>query len=512
MLKIVNMVPASMSGETSQDSEPNLAINPENPKQMVATAFTPGPLGGPNAPVYLTSDGGNSWSLVNIVPGHGSVGTGDITVAFAGKGGMLYAGTLNGATGRLNILRTSSPTTLMTTLVDRDNEDQPWVVAGTLVVGAAQHDRVFIGNNDFNQPGGKTATVDLSHDAATAAAPAGFSPKQIEKSATMGQDGPPVRIALHPNGTVYAAFQRWVSGTTANLSTEIVVTRDDNWGSGATPFSVLKDSGNQSVGQRVATNRFVRFNATMGQERLGSDLAIAVDPNNSATVCVAWCDRVGGAAGTDWTVHVSRSTDKGQTWSADIRTITNAKNPALAINSNGAIGLLYQLFTGTTWDSKLEITSNAWSTAVIPLVLHTAPSNTPARLFFPYLGDYVRLLSLGTHFYGVFSGANTPDLAHFPNGVTYQRAANWTTHTLLNTDGVTPVAVSIDPFFFHWSDLVVPRGPINRGPITRGPINRGPITRGPIVPQPPQPIEPPQPIGPGVESQARPRPVTDLDL
>ena len=76
------------------------------------------------------------------------------------------------------------------------------------------------------------------------------------------------------------------------------------------------------------------FNAIMGQERLGSDLAIAVDPTNSSNVWIAWCDRVGGVTGTDWTVHVSRSTDAVPTWSADVRTITNVKNPSLAVNSN----------------------------------------------------------------------------------------------------------------------------------------------------------------------------------
>ena len=86
------------------------------------------------------------------------------------------------------------------------------------------------------------------------------------------------------------------------------------------------------------------------------------------------------------------------------------------------------------------------------MLLHTAPSNTPVRTFFPYLGDYIRLLAVGTDFYGVFCANNTPDAANFPNGVSYQRAADWTARTLLSTDKVTPVATSIDPFFFHWSD------------------------------------------------------------
>jgi hypothetical protein len=492
MIHIVNMIPFSLSGESSQDSEPNLAVNPAKPTDMVGTAFTPAPMGGAFAPIYISTDGGNTWSLRTVVPGNGSFGTGDITVGFATTSGVLYAGTLNGSTGNLQILRTANfaSTSAMKVLIDRANEDQPWVVAGSVVVKKKSRDRVYVGNNDFNQPSGHTATVDLSLDARTAAAPAGFAPHSLERRATTGQDGPPIRIALHPDGTVYAAHERWVSGALPNMTIDVVVTRDDAWGAGATPFSALVDSGDGKIGQRVATGRFIKWNGSMGQERLGGDVSIAVDPTNSSTVYVAWCDRVGGVSGTDWTLHVRRSTDRGQTWSKkDIRTITNAKNPSLAVDGHGRVGLLIQLFTGTRWVTHLELTTNAWSTKPTVIVLHTAPSSTPARTFLPYLGDYVRLLAVGTDFHGVFCGNNTPDNANFPSGVVYQRAANFTTHTLFHTDGVTPVTPSIDPFYFHWTDspIIRTRGVTPTSPIgTRtvepvNPITVKPVSREPII-------------------------------
>jgi hypothetical protein len=508
VIHIVNMTPASLSGESHQDSEPNIAVNPANTSEIVATAFTPAPLGGANAPIYVSTDGGVTWTLQTVVPGNSTTtGTFDITVGFATTGGTLYAGILSPPSAQMMILRTPNfnSATTMTQLVTRASEDQPWVVAGSVVVGGTSQDRVYVGNEDGNQPGGRTATVDVSQDAATAPAPAGFTPFQIEHRSTVtiaqlgrGKDGPPIRTALHSSGVVYCAFQRWASGTFPALGTDICVVRDDNWGSGTSPFGGLTDSGDGVIGQRVATNRFIRFNDTMGQERLGSDLAIAVDPADAQTVYIAWCDRVGGATGTDWTLHVSRSTDKGQSWSGDLRTITNAKNPALAVTQNRAVGLSYQQFTGTTWDTKLEITDNAWSTTPTPLVLHTASSSTPTATFLPYIGDYIRLVAVGNDLYGVFCGNNTPNLANFPNGVTYQRGVDWAGHRLLSTDGHTVVAPSIDPFFFHWSALTIPRGPIiNRGPIQRGPITPSPIiNRGPIAPRPPQPPAPPEPIDP----------------
>src|SRR5947209_7647284 len=109
---VVNMIPSSLSGETNQDSEPNIAVNPQNPNQIVATAFTPDPAGGNLAPVYLSNDGGQTWALNSVVPsviaGQEAI-TGDISVAFSPKTNVLYAGILrfpapNNDT-RLNILR-----------------------------------------------------------------------------------------------------------------------------------------------------------------------------------------------------------------------------------------------------------------------------------------------------------------------------------------------------------------------------------------------------------------------
>ena len=37
----------------------------------------------------------------------------------------------------------------MTVLVDRASEDQPWVVAGSVVVSGASQDRVYVGNIEF---------------------------------------------------------------------------------------------------------------------------------------------------------------------------------------------------------------------------------------------------------------------------------------------------------------------------------------------------------------------------
>jgi hypothetical protein len=464
-ITVVNMIPNAQSGESNQDSEPNLAVNPANPLQIVGSAFTPDPMGGANAPIYVSNDGGNTWLLNSIVPSQaGSVsGTGDITTRFSDTGQTLYAGILR-LPGflRLNVLRTANPFAgaPMTVLVDRNQVDQPYVQAATVPDGPdAGDDRVYVGINDF-AAGTGTASIEQSLDAATAPAPAGFATSRIEARATSGQDGPPIRPAVHPDGTVYALFYGWRSVSGMLVTTDVVVVRDDNWAAGATPYTDLVDAGDGIAGVRVVQGRTVPFNNSsqpnFGQERfVGSNLSIAVDPRNSSNVYIAWADQIG----TTYTLHVRRSTDRGVTWSgADLRTVANATNPALAINSRGLVGFLYQQVVGPAgsqrWVTHLECTTDDWASPANDSVLANVPAGTPAPQFLPYIGDYVHLMAVGPAFYGIFSANNTPDNANFPTGVTYQRNANFATNTLFALDGVTAVAPSIDPFFFKACEIV----------------------------------------------------------
>jgi hypothetical protein len=457
---VVNMIPNVFSGETNQDSEPNLAIDPADPRRIAGSAFTPDPLGGANAPIFVSTDGGLTWALNNVVPSTAGGATGDITLAF-GHEGRLYTGILRRPGGlRLNILRTTSFTapTVMTVLVDRTGSgvDQPYVEAARVFRGGGTGvDRVFVGNNDFNAAAGRTATVDVSLDGAAAAPPppSNFAARRIEPRATSGQDLPPIRPAVHIDGTIYAAY----FGRRAGGLSDLVVARDDNWAAGAAQFTALADSGDTLAGQRVVTGINVPFEnfQTMGMERLvASDLSIAVDPRDSNRVWVAWGDRPAGTG--NLTLHVRRSTDRGQTWSADLRTIANAKAPVVCINSRGRVAFLYQQLTGAVpnqrWVTQVDRTGDEFAT-VTTTVLANVPANAPAPAFLPYLGDYMDMKSPGKDFCGIFSANNTPALANFPLGVTYQRNANFTTQTLFAADGVTPVAASIDPFFFSLTEL-----------------------------------------------------------
>jgi hypothetical protein len=445
-VRVINLVPAALNAETNQDSEPFLTVHSRNPALMVASAFTPNPAGAAatTAPIYVTQDGGSTWALVNSVPAQQI--TGDITMAFDRDGparGRLYTGILRPG----NLINDkfftddAAAVAAMTLQNTNQNTDQPFVV----VTSVGGRDRVYVGNNDFDAAP-NTATVDVSLDSGTT-----WNSVRLEGRNSFNQNGPSVRPSVARNGVAYAAYFHRTNSIGQNRISDVVVVRDDAGATGANPFRNLVDSGDNLVGQRVVQGVTIPFltGQALGQERIGSTLSLAVDPNNSATVYVAWADRVGN--GDVYTVHVRRSIDSGQTWSADLRTLTNATNSALAIADNGTVGLLYQQLDniGTAnarWVTHLEQTRNAFAN-IQDTILATTPANAPARVFGPYLGDYTHLVAVGSSFRGVFSANNTPNLANFPQGVTYQRAANFTMQTLHDGAGA-PVAISIDPFFF----------------------------------------------------------------
>ena len=466
--KVVNIIPKSLSGEAHQDSEPNLAVNPSNPLQIVASAFTPNPAGSGDAPLFLSTDGGNTWLLQAIVPSDQM--TADITIRFGGNGN-LYAGTLRtpftnfdsqgNPIPTLNILRSGNVLSgaEMAVLVSRTGAgvDQPYIQAAS--VGGS--DVVFCGNNDFNN-NPQSANIDFSTDGANAVPP--FKTAVVDVRAGEG-DAPSIRPAIHSDGTVYGAFLSRISGSTdATLRYNVVVVRDDNLGKAAPVFGALTDPGDGQAGKIVAKNRLIPFlnEVYLGQERIGSTLTINVDPRagQSGTVYVAWADRV---SKNDYTIHLVRSADRGKTWSSDLLTITNATNPAVSINSSGIVAFVYQQLTGTFKPQKVSA-ANRWETHFrtstdngatwTDQILATTPANTPpnpgsdGNVFLPYLGDYLHLMAVDQVFYGIFSANNTPNPANFPAGVTFQRNCDTTKHVLFDVDGTTPVDVSIDPFFF----------------------------------------------------------------
>lgn len=461
--RLVNMVPNNRSGETNQDAEPTITVDPNDYTRIVGSAFTwdnltAGPMVTATAPIYVSVDGGTTWTLAFIVPSKLGNGfpTGDINISFgstlsgapAHETSWLYGGTLSAVSAGypMTVLRAQDPfsATLMATLSTRTgNVDQPH--AKSLSSIQTGEDKVYVGfNNGYGcgVPNGRTSTLDTTQDGKVAAPT--MTLNLIEARDTACQDGFAQVPGPHLDGTVYAAFIHDWSG-----SPRVVVVRDDNWGLGG--FTALTDPSD-SVAGRFVTGTLTLQSGIMGQQRLGaSNLSIAVDPRDSDRVYVAWGDS--GGVNSE-TIHARRSTDRGNTWSAtDLLNVTNAMNPQIAINALGTVGVLYQRVVSSRWETHLVRTTDlAGTTFDTPgILLANQSATTPVGTIASnvYVGDYASLVSAGKSFIGMFSTSNYPDTANFLTGVQFQREVNWGTHKLY-TDAThtTEVNPTIDPFFF----------------------------------------------------------------
>jgi hypothetical protein len=289
LLSIVNIIPSSKSDETRYNSEPSLAVNPADTQLMAATAFgqdidaTTG-----NAPIYVSQDGGSTWDLRYIVP---DGPWGDITIAFsqgtlyAAKIPKFIAGSKPPSATRLkvltaaNFLDPSQPTMQVLNNPPNGNlptTDQPWIVAATVPQGQGQdagNDRLYVGFNNLRreagaQPAGEPpfgASIDMCLNA-RAATPV-FSVASLDKRYRRAADGPQTRLAVHPNGTIYAAYYHYRTVLPPFLfpqdpeppflvmTADVVVASDDNWGTSVNPFTSLPDDqpgGDRLPGCRIA--------------------------------------------------------------------------------------------------------------------------------------------------------------------------------------------------------------------------------------------------------------------
>jgi hypothetical protein len=473
-VSVVNMMPEPFSGEANDDFEPNVAVNPANPLLIAASAMTlDSDPQSTHRPIYVSNDGGASWSLPSIVPASGPPPTTtDITLRFPSSGTRLYVAFLTAETDALAVARTADLTfaSEMELISELPDGDQPYVEAATVPTGAdAGKDRVYVGFNNE-----ETASMHYSLDAA-APAPA-FTTVQLESRGGLGgavyYNLPQIRPAVHPDGHVYAVFYS-VTTPSTSPTVDVVVVRDDDWGVGPEPFTDLKDT-DQNAGKRLVQNRIVG-GTSFGQELGGGELSIAIDPNNSAIVYVCWADT---QPATGYTLHVRRSSQWGESWDEDdLRTIPNALNPAFAVNREGVVGFLFQQYvqaakSGPRWETHFQFSADGsnWS----DLLLSSVPAEPTLA---DRLGDYIHLVAVESDFYGVFSAENTPNPKYFPstpnldtlaNGISYQRKHDFSSKKLFAPDG-TEVPRSVDPFFFKvagigqlaWPDIIVTEAMIN---------------------------------------------------
>jgi hypothetical protein len=454
IINVVDVIPNSDSAEALQNSEPSLAVNPLNTSQMIAGSFG----NFAETPFFKSTNGGTIWSdYGNLSP------VVDKSIAWRRDGVAALATTLP----FLNIaIQTFSGTITAANfgapiggIFPDQLLDQPWIRTGPSGQTYVTYNNVTFQDPTIN--GGRTASVNVSSNNGVNFA----APVTLETvNPPGGTDAPSVRSAVN-GSTVYAAFTRLgteaaTDGGSIFNGSQVVVTKSTNSGV-SFPTSVNAATTTGYFSELFTYNTPL----TLGQERTGSDIAIAVDPNNANRVVVAYGDRTGAGL---LQLKVIESTDGGATWTNKFTTSAAVRSalPGLSILTNGGVGLLYASYdpVADTLSQHLVTTTDDFATTTDSL-LGTETNNTPTSIFDfdPYIGDFYDLTSVDGTFYGIFSGLNLDNGnllsgADYPSA-TFQRCFTGTertaSFTLCNNSGGT-VGLSIDPFVFSFSPVPEP--------------------------------------------------------
>jgi hypothetical protein len=497
---VVNMIPDKWRGETTQNSEPSLTMNPKNSQIAVGASFMSEAhfcKKKTMAPVFLSTDNGNRWNLVCILP---TAGTDkwpiDVTVGLSADGAALYATTLDYYTTGTGIdtkywmnahlfgwlpspkFWSGGPHSDMflgiaprTTLYERGHTDQPYVVTAS---GGSDRRMLMVGQDRAAATGTAsdpcTGTIAVFSknpwgSAPTAECKGDERPTMGTMSASRGvlAGDDAYIVAYRPvkdgSSNDVVVYKRGSSQFDALLDTPAT-------GAGAAGTTAAECARHDGLpGYRVATcvqyadPSTVDGNKDFGQERRQvMDLGIGVHPTDHTRLVVGWAEKSPTTA-THTALHFAYSQDGGSNWAISPWVIDHATNPTLAIASDGAIGVLYQeLVTeegNERWKTELAVSIDNLATAPSVNLLASVLASAPTIEADPYLGDYMHLEAVGASFYGVFSASNDLSTGLFPdlcpattcNG---QRSYNSDGHPVGRKKTIT-VSPSIDPYFFRMS-------------------------------------------------------------
>lgn len=421
---VVSNTDPTLINEMVSDTEPSIAIDPTIPDQIVITAFSGS--WGVNAPLWYSGDGGITWTKKFSIPAPPGIPSAlgcpcDQTVDY-GRGSIMFGTFLSFNPTDVYTASTIKPlkpafwnwllsggVAQRTNSFGVGNSDQPWVLV-TRNPTIASQDNVYVGYDDFV---GFTVRV----AAAQGANPPTFSVDGQAGLATCCIN-PGHRLAVNPNnGYIYSIFQQY-NGGSANVNYMLNRSTDGGvtWGVNGSPNGIVVANGDSTQ----PTPKFGTVNALLG----GVDHA-TVDPTNG-DVYYVYGNR--DAMGFN-RLSIARLQDNGAggmtLLSTNFVTLqVQAALPSVAVNTNGAIGVLYDTFDGfsggfpqftahfaTSTDHGLTFLDSPLETFLSPAKDcctnpdPACPSDCNKQRI---LGDYQQVKAAGVVFNGVFSGSGAP--------------------------------------------------------------------------------------------------------
>lgn len=503
-IRVVNMIPRSLSHEHEENSEPSVTVHPKDAAFVIGTAFTiytNNYCDKAHSPAFVSSDSGEAWSMVCVLPTPPFLLTQsrqpamDMTARFSGDGSALYAGflmqdqanadTLLGTDahiigyletiqGNLKLLFARAALGLglpdWKYLLFRPSVDQPFLATSST---ASRY--IAIGADDdymFNDSTCFSGSVYSTIDAFPVNGVVGSNqvhPYCVAFRPSSGRT-PAVRPAIASDGSVYGILYRPIG---VKDTVDVVVVRNDPITLSVTSaFLGIRDGDSLrsnpiklnmnrpqcgvrdgAPGFRVKTCALYPMPAdtmygSFGNERrIRSELSIAVSQTDPAHVYVAWADSVPGRV-AHLTLHFASSTDRGATWTTAPFSVDSATNPALAVASDGAVGILYQHLASRNgaprWEVCFALSTDGLASSPTCSRLADTPAGAPTVEAQPYLGDYLTLEARGRNFFGIFSASN--DLSHSTFWPDFGVQRRYKDGLPIDLQG-NPVPISIDPYF-----------------------------------------------------------------
>jgi BNR/Asp-box repeat len=388
----------SLTAQPGTYSEPGVAVNPLNPRQVVVVFQD-------NANASYSEDGGRTWQLATGVTPTTYKVSGDVSVAFDNKGHAIldciafdklgtynywgHGATRNGIFQRRSLDGGKTWEPELRTVAAQPStpgipfEDKPYIVADTTHSRYAGN--LYVGWTRWTLTDSQMLFSRSTDDGISWSKPIEISKERglprDDNGALEGFDG-----AVGPDGTIYAV---WAANN------RLV-------------FTTSHDGGKSFARTRTIVETAPTMFAVSGMDRANGFPQIAIDPRGGAKggpLYVTWSDYRNGEVD----IFAIVSTDHGRTWSAPIKVNDDPVHDGaehffqwLAVDPvSGAVNVVF-------YDRRLDPTNR---TQIVVLARSTDGGKTyknyawTDKPFNPdgvFMGDYLGLAAYGNKVYGAW--------------------------------------------------------------------------------------------------------------
>jgi hypothetical protein len=434
---VSNTDPTLTATDLFNDGETSIAVNPNNRKEIVITAFS-GTSGG-NAALWHSTDGGETWTKEFTIPPapgvptiFGCGGPCDQTIDYGRKdrlsGAILssetnvYSGTTTDPTDATawNWLAPGGVTQRTNNNVPSSfgRADQPWLLVNQAPTstGAGEElsepgerkqprrqDNVYVAYDDFS------GAPDMRVAVAQGTTPPNFTIDGLTGFST-GFVNPGHRLAVDPHsGAVYSLFQRRIApGAAGSQNIDYMLNRSTD---GGQTWSLNGSATGIVVANADSTQpqpKFCTVNAL-----LGGVLHAAVDPT-SGDLFYVYGNRDPATGNNRLALRQITDDGAGGVMIGPEIFLTGqvqAAIPSVAVAGNGTVGIFYYTCDGFSangfpvFTAHLTLSNDLGKTFTdlgLLTFLSSAQDNGDPRQ--RVLGDYMQMKSVKKTFYGAFTG------------------------------------------------------------------------------------------------------------